>query len=157
MNHRDYEARLHACLDAGRDPLDDAELCEHLAEHAEDLAVFAALRADLHTLATLVAPTRRRRAGVRLAVTTAIATIAAGLFLLLLQLRNPAAAPVCTTTASMAAVPAATLPAPGRILAANLEEQQPRAHVAASFTVHQRLLASTSATLEIYETRSEVR
>ncbi|MBL8739110.1 MAG: hypothetical protein JNL12_21975 [Planctomycetes bacterium] len=50
MNRSEFEVRLHACLDARRDPFDDEELVAWLDTHPEELAGFARLVAGLHGL-----------------------------------------------------------------------------------------------------------
>lgn len=51
----------------------------------------------------------------------------------------------------------ATSQRPSRILAACLQEIEPRLHAAANFTVHEPLVQTTKTTLEAYEQRSELR
>jgi len=43
MNRSEFEVRLHACLDARRDPFDDVELVAWLDAHPEDLDAVARL------------------------------------------------------------------------------------------------------------------
>lgn len=50
MNRSEFEVRLHACLDARRDPFDEAELVAWLDAHPEELGGFARLVAGLHGL-----------------------------------------------------------------------------------------------------------
>ncbi|MFO1030364.1 MAG: hypothetical protein U1F60_04770 [Planctomycetota bacterium] len=50
MNRNEFEVRLHACLDARRDPFDDQELVAWLDAHPEELEGLARLMAGLHGL-----------------------------------------------------------------------------------------------------------
>jgi anti-sigma factor RsiW len=63
MNEQQFTERLHECLDARREPLDDGELCAYLESHPEQLEAFAQLQASLAALPTTArrtAPARRR-------------------------------------------------------------------------------------------------
>jgi ferric-dicitrate binding protein FerR (iron transport regulator) len=138
MNETDFATRLHACLDARRDPLDDQALCAWLAEHPEQLEAFAALRQRLAALPAAVPAARshrRPRAALRLAV-------AAGIAAAVLAVAWPRSEP---------------LPPVRGILAASLEERQPRAGAAVSFTVRQGWPLAPGVVLETYETRSQLR
>ena len=139
MNETEFTTELHACLDARRDPLDDAALCAWLAEHPEHLEAFAALRQRLAALpaATPVADAvRTPRAGLLLAGAAAIAA-------LLLAVAWPSPEPA--------------LPSVRGILAASLEEQRPRAGAAVSYTVRQAWSIAPDVVLETHETRSQSR
>lgn len=50
MNRSEFELRLHACLDARRDPFDDAELVAWLDAHPEELDATARLWAAVQLL-----------------------------------------------------------------------------------------------------------
>lgn len=50
MNRSEFEVRLHACLDARRDPFDDAELVGWLDAHPEELDATARLWAAVGVL-----------------------------------------------------------------------------------------------------------
>jgi hypothetical protein len=139
MTPAEFQERLHACLDARIDPLDDTALCAHLAEHPDDLERFAALRQRLLAMPALGAARPVRVRWPLVLATAAAATLA-------VVLAQPTQAP-----SDGAAI------APGRVLAASLEELRPRAHAAVSFTVHQVLAATPTTRLETYELRSERR
>lgn len=136
MNRTEFDARLHAHLDARREPLDDPELVAWLEAHPEHLAAFAQLLADARDVVH-VRPAPRRVPRVLLLV-AAGATAAATILLLAL----PDAAPAATRS---------------RIVAASLEELPPRAHAAAVFTVTETLCASPTAHFESFQLRSERR
>ncbi len=71
MNERDLWPRVHALLDARRDPLADAEVQAWLADDVEAMASVVALRAVLSTLP-------RRRSVVRVAAAAALVVMAIG-------------------------------------------------------------------------------
>lgn len=50
MNRNEFEVRLHACLDARRDPFDDQELMAWLDAHPEELDAVARLWAAVQVL-----------------------------------------------------------------------------------------------------------
>ena len=130
----EFEQRLHAHLDAHRDPLDDPEVVAFLAVLPEHLPGFARARETLRLLPA-VAPAPRRRWPRLLAAATA-AALAGG---------------VLTLALTHAPVP----PAPtSRILDAELVALRPRAHAAVQFAMCQPLVASATTTLETYERRS---
>jgi hypothetical protein len=140
MNDMPMLARLHELLDRGVDPLDDEELVEWLEQHPEQLPLAVALRADardLHDAAVVAtgAQSRRRR---HLALATSLAALAAAAFVL-------------------AVWPAPETPAQPRIVASSFEELRPRAHLAATFVVHDSLVTTGRACLESYTLRSERR
>jgi hypothetical protein len=134
MNETAMLARVQQCLDARRDPLDDAEVVGFLDSHPEALALVAAMRADARALPELAALPAKHRRRWWLAPTAAAAVVA----LLLAWPRG-----VDT------AVP--------RILAASLEEVRPRQHLAANYFVREPLIATASTVLETWQYRSEPR
>ena len=136
MNGDTFFARLHDCLDARRDPLDDAELVAYLDEHPEHLAAFAALRADLRALAVPRATRRRWPWFVAAGSAAAAAFVAVAVAA---WAREPE--PACTP----------------RILTASLEDLRPRAHIAVSWCVRQPLIRTPTTTFETWERRSEPR
>lgn len=137
MNETALFARVQALLDERRDPFDDECVVAALQAHPEWLERTVGLRADASALSRLpVAPARRSRRWPWL--------VAAGFV---------AAAAILVTTVPCQP-PRAT---GGRILVASLEELRPRAHVAATFVVHERLLATPTTRLDTWQTRSEVR
>lgn len=140
MNDDPMLARLHELLDRGVDPLDDEELVAWLEQHPEQLALAMAMRADARDLrdTAMVATRTPRRRRLRLALATSLAALAAAAFVL-------------------AVWPAPETPAHPRILAASFEELRPRAHLAATFVVHDSLVTTGRARLESYTLRSERR
>lgn len=133
MNHEtEFEQRLHAHLDARRDPLDDPEVVAFLAAHPEHLAGFARCRETLRLLPAMVPARRRRWARVTVA----------------------AAAAACAGVVLTLALDAAPTPPRSRILDAELVALRPRAHAAVQFAMCQPLVASATTTLETYERRS---
>lgn len=145
MNDTEFTTRLDACLDAHLDPLDDAELCQFLAAHPERLASFAAQVERLGALPCLVSTLDAlplvRRPRPWLPMLMLAAATAAGVVLWCDRGGGdqPAAGPR------------------SRILWATLHEVRPRVHMAAQFEVRQNLLATATATLQVYERRSEPR
>ncbi|HEX6810679.1 MAG TPA: hypothetical protein VF384_03555 [Planctomycetota bacterium] len=141
MNETEFATALHACLDARRDPLDDAALCSWLAEHPEQLESFAALRQRLAALpaAAPVAPVARARRRPTTLQLAGAAVLAAGVLAVAWPRPEPALPPV------------------RGILAASLEEQRPLAGAAVSFTLRQGWRIAPGAVLETYETRSQLR
>ena len=128
-----FEARVQACQDERRDPLDDDAVVAWLEAHAEDLERFAAEREALSTLATLGRPTRSRA---RLAFAAAAATLLVAGF------------------AFLRSGPEASR---GRILAASFEEIVPLARAAASFYERDVMIDTCTARLEFFTLRSERR
>jgi hypothetical protein len=135
MNHADFTTRLHECLDARHEPLDDEALCAYLQNHPEHLAGFAALRASIGLLAAAPVPARRSAWWPLGLLATAAAS---GAFVL------------CADD------PPAVHAASG-ILSTSLEETPARAHAAVTFEVRQTLLATASTHVLVYERRSEPR
>jgi hypothetical protein len=142
MNDDPMLVRLHELLDRGVDPFDDGELVAWLEVHPEFLPLAAALRADARDLAARVPAARSpgwRRP--RLVLATCLATSAAAVALAVGTWPGP--------TPADGAQP--------RIVAASIEELRPRAHLAATFVVHDSLVTTGSARLESYTMRSERR
>jgi len=138
MNETEFTTALHRCLDARRDPLDDAVLCAWLADHPERLEEFALLRQRLAVLPAAVPVERARRWPAMLSLAGAAAMAAA-----VLAVAWPRPEP--------------ELPRVRGILAASLEESRPRAGAAVSFTVRQGWPIAPGVVLETYETRSQLR
>ena len=140
MNDDPMLARLHELLDRGVDPLDDDELVAWLEQHPEQLPLAVALRADARDLhaAPMAAATTPRRRRHRFAKATAIAAVAAAAL-------------------AVAMWPAEATTAQPRIVASSFEELRPRAHLAATFIVHDSLVTTGRARLESYTLRSERR
>ncbi len=135
MNTEAFFARVHRCLDARQDALDDAELVAFLHAHPELLPEFAALSSDVRALAQRARPIVRKHRWPWLA----------------------AAAALIVTAAAIAWPDRAPRNSQPRILAASLEELRPRAHVAASYCVRQALVATATTSFETFEYRSEPR
>lgn len=80
-----FDALLQRCLDDGRDPFDDPELCDWLLDHPDALPAIAELRAQLQLLAGLENPTAaapaRRRLVPRIAVLSAATVALCGMLL----------------------------------------------------------------------------
>jgi hypothetical protein len=145
MTPAEYEDRLHACLDARRDPLDDAAICAYLAGHPDELERFATLRQRLAVLGLAALPPcagtpARRRGPFVLAGILAAAVIAA----VVLAVRA-------------GRVDEETQRGAGRVLAADLAPLTAQQHVAATYHVRQRLAAGPTLFLETFELRSERR
>jgi hypothetical protein len=134
MDDVTFLARVQAHLDARRDPLDDAAVLAFVDVHPERLAEFAALRADARELARL--PVASRRPARRHWWVAGAA--AAGLAAMLLPTPRPT-------------------PAAGRIVAASLHEQRPRAHAAATFVVNEALVSTATTRWQTWQYRSEPR
>lgn len=134
MNATTLLARVQSLLDARQDPLDDDQVLAALEAHPEWLDRIAGLRADARALAQLrITPMHRPRRWPWF-----VAAIVAATWLVAMPWREPARRPA------------------GRILAATLEELRPRAHVAATFVVNERLLSTPTTRLETWQTRSEI-
>lgn len=138
MNESTFRHRFHARLDARQDPFDDADLVAFLDAHPEHLAAWAQLRRDAATLA-LLRPPLAKAARIRRAL------VAGG---------GAAAAAILAALWLHAGPPAGRVP---RIVAASVAEVRPRAHAAATIVVHEPLLSSANARLEIYAQWSERR
>lgn len=127
-------ARVQALLDARRDPLDDDAVIAALQAHPEWLDRVVRLRADARALAQLpITPIHRPRRWPWF-----VSAIVAAAWLVAILCRQPAR------------------PHAGRILSAHLEELRPRAHIAATFVINERLLSTRTTRLETWQTRSEV-
>jgi hypothetical protein len=133
-----FLARVQAHLDARRDPLDDADVLAFVDAHPERLAELATLRADARELARL--PVASRRPAPRFARRYAwlAAGAAAALAAMLLHTSRPT-------------------PPAGRIVAASLHEQRPRAHAAATFFVREALVSTATTRWQAWQYRSEPR
>lgn len=129
MNPDAFFDRVHACLDARTDPLDDPAVVAFLDAHPEQLDAFARLRSDVRELGRAAAPPRPRWLPIAV-----VGALAAG--------------------ALVAWLPRGTAPAPGRILEARFEELRPRSHLAATFAVREILFDSPTGRLETWQTRS---
>jgi len=129
-----FLARLHAALDARRDPFADDELVAWLDAHPSWLDRTARLCADVRTLAASSPPATRRR---RRRALPAAATLAAAALAVFVPLATGG--------------PAA--PA-GRLLAAELSVQPPRAHLAVRVAAREVLIADGGTQLTSERTRS---
>ena len=136
MDDVTFLARVQAHLDARRDPLDDAAVVAFVDAHPERLAEFATLRADARELARFASQRPARRSA--RAHLWVAAAAAAGLAAVLLHTPRPT-------------------PAAGRIVAASLHEQRPRAHAAATFLVNEALVCTATTRWQTWQTRSEPR
>lgn len=143
MNHASFLARVDECLDARRDPLDDADVQAFLLEHPEHLVAIAELRACLRAISP--APhLRRRKHFVALGLTAAAVAMALPLVL-------PRVVPQSGNGGRGADRPVS------RVFAATMREWAPRAHVAAAFEIRETLAASPATRVSVYERRSEPR
>ncbi|MBL8728763.1 MAG: hypothetical protein JNM25_10060 [Planctomycetes bacterium] len=140
MNAADFDRRVHACFDARRDPLDDAEVCAFLAAHPQRLPAFARLRETLRRLPEVAPRTRRHRRSAGWLAGMAVA----------------AAAAIAVAVAWPRVRAAGTAPRPV-IFGAELREIRPRAYAAVQYSLRQRLVVSATTTLETYERRSQRR
>ena len=138
MNDPTLLARVMAQLDARRDPFDDAEVLAWLDAHPEALALVATLRAQAHTLAAS-RPVRQSRARRLVLRSLSAAFLAAAVALVAFGWHREPAPPA------------------GRIFAASLEVEAPRAHLAATYRVRESLVDSPHARLEQWQQRSEPR
>ncbi len=145
MNDRDYERLLQRCLDARRDPLDDAELVAFAATDPARIEALATLRVRLSQLTVdaapraVVAPRRSWRWWLVAGSLTAAAGVIAAL-----SLRGvvaPAPAPAVR----------------GAIVSAELQEIRPWARSTAQFTVREVLADGASVQFEVFDQRSVVR
>lgn len=153
MNDAEFTTRVHECLDARADPLDDQAVCAFLAAHPQHLAAFADLRARLAQVASMRGAARPAPATVQHAQARRIRwpslagiAVAAGLALLVpgTLVRGDGTAPPTTGGSS-------------RVLATSLTELRPRAWAAATFEVRQTLLTTASTRVSVCERRSEPR
>jgi hypothetical protein len=143
MTPTEFRHRVDACLDTRRDPLDDDAVVAFLDAHPDQLAAFAAQRADLAALArqprcAAAATGTRRRHATPAAVLAATVAVAAGL---VLATRD---APTRNER-------------PPRIVAASLEVLRPLARAAGGFTVRHMLVDSATVTFETYHFRNQAR
>ena len=134
MNRAEFHTRLHECLDARRDPLDDPQLGAFLADHPDELEGFVALRERLAALPLFAAPLPAPVRTWRRAAPWLLAGVIAAAALLTVWWSTPTAA-------------AAPL---GRVLAASLVPIRPT--LAATATSHARmvLLTQKDAHLEVF-------
>jgi hypothetical protein len=130
MTPAEYEARLHAALDARRDPLDDPQLRAFLDEHPGRLEAFADLRARLAVLPALGVPARRARR--RRAPWLLVAAAAAAAWIL------------------WPAAPAAAAAQPGRVLAGALAPIRPTLAAAGTARARTVLLDRPGMRLEVF-------
>jgi hypothetical protein len=128
MTPAEFEARLHAMLDARRDPFDDADLCGYLELHPEQLEPFADLRARLAVLPQVAGP--NQRTGVRRLPFLVLAAAAAATWMLW-----PA--------------PAAEAAAVGRVLAGSLTPIRPTLAAAGTARARTVLLDLPGLRLEV--------
>jgi len=162
IDHDTFLARVDACLDERRDPLDDADVVAFLDAHPEHLQAFAAQRADLRALAGLPvaadrggepATARRAPRRRRLLPLLAATAVAAGVaFAVVFGDRDdsPGVAP-SDVDPSIDGPP----PRPAsRILSASLETHATRAYASVDYTVFRPLVQDTHTTFETYELHS---
>lgn len=172
IDHDTFLARVDACLDERRDPLDDADVVAFLDAHPEHLQAFAEQRADLHALAGLPAaadrggePATARRAPRRrrLLPLLAATAVAAGVaFAVAFDDRgdSPGVAPSEVTPPDRdppEVDPPIDGPPPraaSRILSASLETHTTRAYASVDYTVFRPLVQDTHTTFETYELHS---
>jgi hypothetical protein len=140
MNRSEFEVRLHACLDARRDPLDDPELVAWLDAHPEELDAVARLWAAVQVVQTLpaVVPTRspRLRRWPWLVLGAGLAGVAAALVLAAIAPTHPV-------------VPKANVAA-GRILSAVVEPIVPTLGLAPQVRATEVLVARPDVRVEVF-------
>ncbi len=163
MNRNEFEVRLHACLDARRDPFDDEELVAWLDAHPEQLDAVARLWAAVQVLqasgaergsddswaATATATASRGAVGVAARIGSprsrrwALLVLGAGL--------AGAAAAWVVATIEPGSMPTPKAPSPaGRILSAVVEPITPTLGLATRVRATEVLVACPEARIEVF-------